>query len=319
MRQAFIKKKVPNSSIKTILRSIAPSTMAQYNCSWKLWWEFCVRTNTPPLDGSITDVLSFFQSLLDSTEQNYGTFNSHRAALAFLLSYDVSESTVLKRFFRGIFRSRPSAPKYEVTWDPKPVLDHLEKFSVSNLKDSSQKLVVLLALATGQRLQTLSLIKIRDIKEDDTGLKIFVPALIKTSGPNRAQPCLELPFFKENPCLCVATLIKEYLKRTAALRTEDGSALFISFKKPFGPVSKQTLSRWVKEVLAKAGIDTTFFHPHSVRHASTSRAYAKGASMDVIRRSAGWSASSAVFARFYNRPVADSADFLHSVFSKNKD
>lgn len=316
MRRAYIKKNVPDSAINTVLKSIAPSTMVQYNSSWKLWWDFCVNKKSSPLDASIADVLAFFQFVLDSTEHNYGTLNSHRAALTFILPYNVSESKVIKRFFRGVFRSRPSAPKYNVTWDSKLVLDYLAAMPVSDLKSISKKLAVLLALATGQRLQTLALIKLEDIKEDDTGLRIFIPAQIKTSAPNRPQPCLELPFFRENSSLCVASLIKDYIERTATLRAKDVSALFISFQKPFGPISKKSLSRWVREVLGKACVDTTFFQPHSVRHASTSKAFAKGASLDEIRKAAGWSASSAVFARFYNRPVVDSVGFLHSVFSK---
>lgn len=205
----------------------------------------------------------------------------------------------------------------DLTWDPQLVLDHLENLPCDSLKNLSHKLLVLLLLATGQRLQTISLISLDNIRENDNGLKVFITALIKTSGPKRPQPCLDLPFFKENLNLCVASLLKEYLKRTSSLRKDNSSALFISFKKPFSPVSKQTLSRWVKEVLQDAGIDTSIFHPHSVRHASTSKAFSRGASMDAIRKAAGWTSNSAVFAKFYNRPVTDPVSFLRSVLAKN--
>lgn len=234
---------MPPPAIRTMLNSIAPSTMAQYECSWKIWWEFCTKNSICPLNALLPDVLAFFQSLLDSSDYSYSTFNSHRAALAFILPFDISEDPVLKRFFKGIFRSRPSGPKYDLTWDPQLVLDHLENLSCDSLKNLSHKLLVLLLLATGQRLQTISLISLDNIRENDNGLKVFITALIKTSGPKRPQPCLDLPFFKENLNLCVASLLKEYLKRTSSLRKDNSSALFISFKKPFSPVSKQTLSR----------------------------------------------------------------------------
>ncbi|CAH2009621.1 unnamed protein product [Acanthoscelides obtectus] len=46
--------------------------------------------------------------------------------------------------------------------------------------------------------------------------------------------------------------------------------------------SVNTLSRWVKQTLASAGVNTTLFTPHSVRHAATSTALRKGVSVDSI-------------------------------------
>ena len=67
--------------------------------------------------------------------------------------------------------------------------------------------------------------------------------------------------------------------------------------------SKSTVSRWVKMVLLKAGIDPSF-GPHSTRTASTSKAKLGGGgiSLETIMKTAGWSSSS-VFAKFYDKPV----------------
>lgn len=51
------------------------------------------------------------------------------------------------------------------------------------------------------------------------------------------------------------------------------------------------------------GIDTNIFTAHSTRHASTSNAHKNVVSLDLIRKTAGWSDSSSVFARFYQRSV----------------
>nr|CAH7724194.1 unnamed protein product [Callosobruchus chinensis] len=61
---------------------------------------------------------------------------------------------------------RPSKPKYENTWDPAIVTDHLKNKRNSDitLELLTQKCVTLLALASEQRLQTLSLIDIRITK-----------------------------------------------------------------------------------------------------------------------------------------------------------
>ena len=60
-----------------------------------------------------------------------------------------------------------------------------------------------------------------------------------------------------------------YIEQTTI---RSSSKLFVSTVKPHGPVSKDTISRWVKASLRIAGIDTAVFKPHSTRAAATSAA-----------------------------------------------
>nr|CAI5846866.1 unnamed protein product [Callosobruchus analis] len=76
--------------------------------------------------------------------------------------------------------------------------------------------------------------------------------------------------------------------------------LFITHKTPHGRASKDTLSRWVKQTLTSAAIDTTVFKAPSVRHAATSAALRKGVSVDIICKTAGW-AQQSTFTTLYNR------------------
>jgi hypothetical protein len=57
----------------------------------------------------------------------------------------------------------------------------------------------------------------------------------------------------------VTFVLKEYLKQTAALR-KDCKKLFISYVKHHGQVSRDTISRWLKIVMTRGGIDVNFFH-----------------------------------------------------------
>ena len=68
--------------------------------------------------------------------------------------------------------------------------------------------------------------------------------------------------------MCIVKLIKEYLCRTKCLSADE--FFFISFKKTYKKVSKDTVARWIKETMAKPGINTTVFKAHSTRSASTS-------------------------------------------------
>jgi len=172
------------------------------------------------------------------------------------------------------------------------------------LETISCKLVTLLALTTAQRMQTLAAIRLSNITFANA-LLIKITAKLKTSGIGKSQPLLSFRPFPDKPELCVYSLVKSYLEMTRGLRQESYDTLFISFRSPHKPVSAQT-GRWVKSGLNAAGVDTSIFSAHSTRHASTSFAASRGVNVNEIHRTAGWSRSSEVFARFYNRPIVDS-------------
>ena len=79
-----------------------------------------------------------------------------------------------------------------------------------------------------------------------------------------------LPAYAQDCRLCIVHTLSVYIERTKTLRSSP--KLFVSTVKPHGPVSKDTISRWVKASLMIAGIDTAVFKPHSTRAASTSAA-----------------------------------------------
>ncbi|KAJ8978475.1 hypothetical protein NQ317_006752 [Molorchus minor] len=276
IREAFRRKGIPEAALDTMVGSLSDNTIKQYSTTFKRWWEFCQFRNISPFIGEVSDVIMFLQGILDSTENNFGSFNAHRAALSLITSKNLGEDPQVKRFIKGVFRVRPPKPKYKSTWDPQQVLQFLENSSHDSLKFLSCKLVTLLALATGERLQTISLIKCSNITFSESGATIRIPDIVKTSRPNFHQPNLSLPYFTRNPRLCVASCLKHYLDTTKRLRQTDCDFLFLTFNKPHGVASKQTLSRWVKNTLKEAGVDTTVFKAHSTRHASTSSALRKG-------------------------------------------
>nr|CAI5861103.1 unnamed protein product [Callosobruchus analis] len=187
-------------------------------------------------------------------------------------------------------------------------------FDKLSLKQLTFKMVILLALISGQRLQTLANININHIKETKDELQVFIVAKIKTSGRNRLQPVLTLPFFKEKPELCLASLIIEYLRITASLRPEKEHRLILTLKKPIHAASSQTISHWIKNILRECGIDTDMFSAYSSRHSSTSTALKGGANIETIRKAAGWTERSKVFSKFYNKPIVpNNSDFANSV------
>lgn len=157
----------------------------------------------------------------------------------------------------------------------------------------SKKLATLLALSTGQRVQTLALVDLNYILFSEFGATVVIRDLIKTSAPNKANPRLIIPFYQEKPSICPAKALSVYMEKTKELRNKPKTnRLFLTFKKPIHNATSQTISRWIKQVLKDSGINIDVFSSHSTRHAATSAARRAGLSVDVIKRAAGLSGHS---------------------------
>lgn len=170
-----------------------------------------------------------------------------------------------------------------------------------SLKQLTLKLVMLVSLVSGQRGQSIQLLDINCMSQTDTTCTFVITKNVKQSRPGTKQPVIMLEAYPIDERLCVVTLLKEYLSRTASLRGKH-SQLFISYVKPYSPVSRDTISRWVKTIMQEAGIFPTKFKPHSTRAASTSATQRNAVPLENILTAAGWK-SDCVFARYYNKPV----------------
>lgn len=266
----------------------------------------------PLFSPSVEDVLLFLSQQFDRNI-SFTTLNGIKAAIAQVIPSDTINSSIVRRFCRGAANCRPPEPKYDHTWDPGLVLAFFKSKPPSEellLPDLSKKVVTLLALCTGHRMQTMGSIILPNIHASETGYEIFISSRLKTSKHFRTQPTLSLPFF-ELPAICPATALRLYLAHTAPLRGSTEN-LFISPYPPFAPVSTQTLSRWVRCILKNSGVDDSF-SAHSTRHASTSAAHRAGISLDEIRKTAGWTSTSSTFANFYNRPLRSLTHFATAV------
>jgi len=208
------------------------------------------------------------------------------------------------RLLKAVGRSRPPAPRYNSTWDVDLVLSLFQSWQTNDqlsLKFLTLKLAGLLALISAQRVQTLHSITISSMQIQLDKVEIYISAQTKTSKPGYKQPCIVLMKYPHDPKLCVVSALAEYMSRTSSYRKHD--QLFLSLELPHNNVNKETISRWLKMLLAEAKIDTTIYKAHSFRHASTSKAFGRGIATDVIFSAAGWSSKSATFARYYNKKI----------------
>lgn len=302
-----------------MLASLSDSTIKQYGVTLKLWWEFCILNDSNCFKSSKTLVLSFLAQQFHKG-CSYGSLNSHRSALSLFLHNNIGSDEGVKRLLKGAYKLNPPRPKYTSTWDPQLVLNHISNWYPNlelSMEKITKKLVILLALCTAHRVQTFSLIKLENISITENSVRIAITDVIKTSAPGRDQPVLFLPFFRENINICPASVLKDYIFVTKNMRTSNADKLLLTYKKPHKAASSQSISRWIKHLMAESGIDVCTFSAHSTRHASTSAALAAGLSVDAIRKTAGWTSTSTAFARFYNRPIENEGIFANTVIFPN--
>lgn len=298
--------------------SCQDSTWKQYQSNFKKWEVFCVENKSSVWNPTINSVLSFLASLFDSG-LGYTTINSMRSSLSTIIGkvdgQSLGSHPLVCRLLKGVSNSRPPKPKYQQTWDSDLVLNFCRELGLNttlNLFDMSLKLIALPTLTTGQRVQTLSAINVSNIKLlGDGSCEIVILTKLKSTKPGDAT-VLSLPKFTDNN-LCVVNTLTHYLTITKELRQDD--KLFVSTRPPHRAATRDTLSRWLKTVLLKSGIDVNIYSAHSFRHSSTSKANERGACIDSIFKAAGWCNNSKVFAKHYCRPIVNRHEFANAVMN----
>lgn len=286
------------------MASIQSSTFTTYSSTIKRWWFFCQKNSVNIFNPQIPQIISFFTQDFQSGF-SFSSLNCACAAIALIVRPRLTDDPRLKRFFQGLANLRAAQPKYATTWNPQSVLDFFRNQPASELLDLptlSKKLITLLALLTGHRMQTFATISLANIRVSSEATRIFIPTRIKTTRTGCPQPVLVLPVYTDQK-VCAAHTLNCYIQKTASLRGRN-QLLFIALSQPHKPVGTQTLSRWVKDMLKACGVDTSF-SSHSSRHAATSAAKRGGVSLASIRATAGWTAGSQTFARFYDRPIIE--------------
>ena len=278
---------------------------------------FCSEKQVDPLQTSVEIVLEFLTWLFPKI--GYSALNTARAALSsFVILTDghtLSSHPLVTRFMKGVFNLKPPTARYSTTWDVKPVLDYLRNLpSISNisLQDLSLKTCMLVALVTAQRQQTLHLLDITRMTIKDRTVEFQVTDALKQTRPGWTGCKIVMERYDADPRLCVYDHIKEYLHRTQSLR-KDERYLFVSYRKPHNRVSRDTMARWIKQVMRKAGIDVGIFRPHSTRAAAVSKASQAMLPVVDIMRHVGWS-SEKTFQTYYNKPLQGQNLFAAAVF-----
>ena len=258
--------------------------------------------------------MSFLTFLFDQG-LNYNSLCVARSAISALtITNDtpIGSHPLVTRFLKGVFNIKPALPRLKVTWDPRVVLDFLKHWSPAknlSLNQLSIKVVLLCLLVSGQRGQTIYMFDTRNMSWDKDRVSCRFGDLLKTSNPKHHQDEIVFKAF-EDKRLCVVTYLKAYKERTEPLRGRE-TRFFISTRKPYKGVSRDTIRRWTKQGMIKAKIDMNIFKPHSTRAASSSKA-AKFVGLKTILRTVGWRTAD-TFTTFYKKKVEGGNRYAEAV------
>ena len=311
IRQSLQKSEFSPEVVEIIMHSWRDSTHKQYRVYINKCLQFCSEGSHDPLRPVVRPVLLFLHSLFEKG-LSYSALNTARSAISNIdMNSDgdpdhtpVGKHFLVCRYLKGVFNKLKPVPKYNNIWSVDIVLDYLSLYwplDKITLKELTFKLVMLIALTTGQRCQTLTFLDMSEKYMQRNG-ECFNFALtdhLKQDRPGKVFGNVRLFKYPVKE-LCVYETLDYYLKATENLR--NSTRLLVSYIKPYRAVTSSTVGHWIKTMLGQAGVDTEQFSAHSTRCASTSKAIAS-VSSDVILASAGWTEES-TFRKFYNKPVA---------------
>jgi hypothetical protein len=314
IREFFLNQGFSHTATEIIINARRGATYKQYATYLGPWFTHCGQNNIDPTKPTVAQAVNFMDTVRTHRNLGYSAANTTRSALSSIIlpsnNTTFGNQPAVKLFLKGCYQQNPPTPKYIDTWNPNIVLEFLRQWSPPcqlDLKKLTLKVVMLVLLVSGQRIQTLTELDISFMKQSDTAFTFTIPKLLKQSRPGYKNPKIVLNSYVHDSSICVYSFMCEYIRRSSHLRA-DVTTLFLTFVKPHRPASKDTLSRWVKQVLSEAGVDTTTYGPHSVRAASTSAAKRGGASIQDIMDTAGWSRSG-TFAKYYDKSVASQPSF----------
>lgn len=140
--------------------------------------------------------------------------------------------------------------------------------------------------------------------------------LLKHNRPGDPLDTIIVPAYPADKMLCPVRAVKRYLLLTKDYRGNKDQ-LLLSTRPPYQEVSRDSVSRWTKNVLHWSGIDTQRFKAHSTRGATTSKATSLGIDLNLLLRQASWK-NADTFGKFYNKTIERADESLaHTIIANN--
>ena len=314
--QSFSQEGLSPDVISNLLNVAGERTIKQYQSYWYRFKNWCDPRGINSGNLSVNMFCKFFVSLFDSG-LSASTLKFARSAINFFLREshsDIIDSAIVSRLLKSFERTRPTVPRYAVTWDVNKVLCMLKSwypYTGMSLKRLTLKTCMLVALASSDRAQTLQQMRHDRCVISARGVEFPIFSRLKTTRHLRKARVVSCPRMPD-PSLDVAECVTTYMTRcfkfryrAVKKRLPKPTQLFLSYKTGL-PVARNTISRWLTDVMFRAGIDTTYFTGHSTRVASVSKAKRRGANPNQLILQGDWT-NVTTFHDHYDREILGSA------------
>ena len=301
-----------------MLEAKSSKTYQQYNTYWTRWGQYCLEQEIDSLRPPIGPVVNFLQSCREDHNLGYSAINTARSALSMIVTCEgvpLSQNEDISTYMKGVKNQSPHVPKYTEIWDADLLLNYLDSLGDPknlNLKTLTIKTAALLLISSGQRVQTLEHLSIDHLLLSPDMAKFSILTKLKHTRNKGTE--VSFKSFPENRNLCAVAHLTQYLHSTSKIRSSP--KLFLSYQKPHAPVVSQSISRWIRTMLAAAGVDLSTFGAHSIRASSSAAAKRGGAQLDTILQSGSWSSAN-TFTTWYDKPIIKNTPSFQEAVLKN--
>lgn len=132
--------------------------------------------------------------------------------------------------------------------------------------------------------------------------EIFLPALGVVST------------IAEDKICCPVRALRWYLDNTKNLRQSE--KLFILQRRPFSPASKNTISRWIKDLIKPHANEGERVRAHDLRGHATSKAWFGHINLEDIMKAAAWKTPSSFVSCYLTDTISAEGSFARAVLSQ---
>jgi len=323
--------------------NVRKSSELIYNSKWRIFDSYCQDKQVDPLKVELPFIADFFNWLFVHKQLSISTLQGYRTAIGRVLKksagLDMFEQDLIKDLFANFGLERPIKERQLPKWDLRLVLESLKNPPYEPLISSSvtflaRKTAFLLLLASGARRGEIHALEISSIVKLKQGkswmLKPNPRFVAKNFRPQTGKGKFEgftLKALKSymagedgDESLCPVRALRWYIHKTERVRGHIDQ-LFVTnnVRGPVRPIHKNTLSSWIKKVIADAygaterqGGSLLHRSVHEIRAVGASYAMFGNVSIEDILAQCRWAGPS-TFAKHYLRRVSGENEGFRSL------
>jgi len=260
INRGFSAKGFSKRTRKLLAKSWRKGTQKDYKSKFRQFVSWCGEREVDPYLATLADCADFLTHLFHKGLK-YRTINGYRSMLSSVLApvenIPIGQHPFIIRLLRGVFNERPPVKLLIPEWDLL-VLGCLKKAPFEPLQDAPLKFLTwktcfLLAVTMFRRCSDLQSLQLGSLNVQKKGVTFVRIGLSKKDCPNQLGNLIFVPALTQNIFLDPKRALTYYLRKTESFRHPDSGEdivkLFLARKKPHKPVSSQTISRWLVELI----------------------------------------------------------------------